>query len=107
MNGGPRESRRLRESYTFRFPTMTGAKTHKLNPALIIYEQIRDVKFGGSLAFRGPYIVSIFQYISNKKMQSYTVYLYLGTALHVLGGKSTHQQEHTQLYLQHLVPVKP
>jgi hypothetical protein len=35
----------------------------------------------------GPCIVSIFQYtrISNK-MQRYTVYLYLETALHVSGG---------------------
>jgi hypothetical protein len=40
------------------------------------------------------------------KMQLYTVYLYLETALHVTGGISTHHQEHTQLYLQHLVLVK-
>ena len=40
-------------------------------------------------------------------MQRYTVYLYLETALHVSGGKSTHHQEHTQQYLQHLVIVKP
>ena len=59
-----------------------------------------------NLTFKGPCIVSIFQYISNK-MQRYTVYLYLETALHVSGGISTHHQEHTQLYLQHLVLVKP
>ena len=29
------------------------------------------------------------------------------TALHVSGGISTHHQEHTQLYLQNLVLVKP
>ena len=40
-------------------------------------------------------------------MQRYTVYLYLETALHVSGGVSTDHQEHTQLYLQHLVLVKP
>ena len=40
-------------------------------------------------------------------MQRYTVYLYLETALHVSGGISTHHQEHTQLYLQHLVLVQP
>jgi hypothetical protein len=40
----------------------------------------------------------IFQYISNK-MQRYTVYLYLETALHVSGGTSTHHQERIQLYL--------
>ena len=59
-----------------------------------------------SLMFRGPCVVSIFQYISNK-MQLYTVNLYLETALHLSVGKSTHHQEHTQLYLQHLVLVKP
>jgi hypothetical protein len=40
-------------------------------------------------------------------MQSYTVYLYLETALHVSGGKTTHHQECKQLYLQHLVFVTP
>jgi hypothetical protein len=54
----------------------------------------------------GPCIVSKFQYISNK-MQRSTVYLYLETALHVLGGNSTHHQESIQLYLQHLVFVTP
>jgi hypothetical protein len=54
--------------------------------------------------FMGMCIVSIFQYISNK-MQRYTVYLYLETALHVLGGTSTYHQERIQLYLQHLVFV--
>jgi hypothetical protein len=54
----------------------------------------------------GPYIVNIFQYtcISNK-MQRYTIYLYLETALHVSGGTSTHNRERIQLYLQHLVFV--
>ena len=52
------------------------------------------------------YIDYVFQYISNK-MQLYTVYLYLETALHVLGGTSTHHQERIQLYLQHLVLVTP
>jgi hypothetical protein len=33
--------------------------------------------------------------------------LYLETALHVLGGTSTHHQECIQLYLQHLVFVTP
>jgi hypothetical protein len=53
--------------------------------------------------FMGPCIVSIFQYTSNK-MQRYTVYLYLETALHVSRGTFTHHQERIQLYLQHLVP---
>jgi hypothetical protein len=56
----------------------------------------------------GPCIVSILQYtcISNK-MQRYTFYLYLETALHVLGGTSIHHQKRIQLYLQHLVFVTP
>jgi hypothetical protein len=40
-------------------------------------------------------------------MQSYTVYLYLKTALHVSGGTFTHLQERIHLYLQHLVFVTP
>jgi len=44
----------------------------------------------------GPRILSIFQYIFNK-MQRYTVYLYLETALHVSGSTSTHNQERIQL----------
>ena len=51
-------------------------------------------------------ILSIFQYIS-KKMQRYTAFLYLETALQVSGGTSTHHQERVQLYLQHLVFVTP
>ena len=54
----------------------------------------------------GSCIVSIFQYISNK-MQRYTVYLYLETALHVSGGTSTHHQGRIQLYLRHLVFFTP
>jgi hypothetical protein len=50
----------------------------------------------------GPCTVSI-----SNKMQRYTVYLYLETALHVSYGTSTHLQEHIQLYLQHLVFVTP
>jgi len=54
----------------------------------------------------GLCIVSIFQYISNK-MQRYTVYLYMETALHVSGGTSTHHQERIQLYVQYLIFVTP
>ena len=54
----------------------------------------------------GSCFVSIFYYISNK-MQRYTVYLYLETALHVSGGTSTNHEGHTQLYLQHLVFIRP
>jgi hypothetical protein len=46
----------------------------------------------------GTCIVSI-----SSKMQRYTVYLYLETALHVSGGTSTHHQESIQLYPQHVV----
>jgi hypothetical protein len=52
----------------------------------------------------GRCIVGIFQYTSNK-IQLYTVYLYLETALHDSGGTSTHHQERIQLYIQHLVFV--
>jgi len=58
------------------------------------------------LTFMGLCIVNIFQYISNK-MQRYTVYLYLKTALHISGVTSTHHQEGIQMYLQHLVFVTP
>jgi hypothetical protein len=58
------------------------------------------------LTFMGACIVRIFQYISNK-MQRYTVYSYLETALPVSGATSNHHQEHIQLYLQHLVFVTP
>jgi hypothetical protein len=54
----------------------------------------------------GPSIVSIFQHKSNK-MQRYTVYSYLETALHVSGSTSTHHQKRVQLYLQHLVFITP
>jgi hypothetical protein len=50
------------------------------------------------------YHFSIFKYISNK-MQIYTVYLYLESALHFSGGTSTHHQERKQLCRQHLVFV--
>jgi hypothetical protein len=52
----------------------------------------------GDLTFMGPCIVRI-----SNKMQRYTVYLYLETALNVSGGPSTHHQERIRLYLQHLV----
>jgi hypothetical protein len=60
----------------------------------------------GDLTFMCTCVVSIFQYISNK-MQRYTVYLYLETALHISGGTSTHHQERIHLFLQHLVFVTP
>jgi hypothetical protein len=60
----------------------------------------------GDLTFMGPCILSIFQYISNK-IQRYTIYLYLETALHVSGDTSTNHQERMQLYLQHLIFVTP
>jgi len=43
----------------------------------------------------------------SNKMQLYTFYLYMETALHVSCGTPTHHQEHKQLYLQHLVFVTP
>jgi hypothetical protein len=45
----------------------------------------------------GPCIVSTFQYISNK-MQRYTVYLYLETALHAMNvGPCHHGMAHPQV----------
>jgi hypothetical protein len=60
----------------------------------------------GDLTFMGPCTVSIFQCtcISNK-MQRYTFYLCLETALHISGGTCTHHQELIQLHLQRLVFV--
>ena len=72
----------------------------ELNPICHLLVLLEDLKF------MGPCIVSIFQYISNK-MQRYTVYLYLETALHVSGGTTTHHQERIQLHLRHLVFVTP
>jgi hypothetical protein len=60
----------------------------------------------GDLTFMGTCIVSIFQYLSNK-LQRYTVYLYLETALHISGGTFTHHQERIHLYRQYLVFVTP
>jgi hypothetical protein len=53
-------------------------------------------------------LLTLFQYTRTpNKMQRYTVYLYLETALHVLGGTSTHHEERIQLYLQHLLFFTP
>ena len=68
--------------------------------------KLESPKYKICLAFKGPGIVSILRYIPNK-MQRYTVYLSLETALHVSGGISSHQQGYIQLYLQHLALVKP
>jgi hypothetical protein len=68
----------------------------ELNPICHLLILLRD------LTFMGPCIVSV-----SNKMQRYTVYLYLETALHLSGGNSTHHQERIQLYLQHLVFVTP
>src|SRR5215831_9981638 len=66
---------------------------HEVNPLNAELNPICHLLIlSGDLTCMGPCIVSIFQYISNK-MQRYTVYLYLETALHVSGGTSTHHQE--------------
>jgi hypothetical protein len=59
-----------------------------------------------NLTFMGTCIVKIFQYMSNK-MQLYPAYLYLETTIHVPVGTTTHHQERIQLYLQHLLLVRP
>jgi len=58
------------------------------------------------IGLRAKYPLLFFQYISNK-MQHYTVYFYLETALHVSGGTITHHQERKQLYPRNLVFVTP
>jgi hypothetical protein len=68
----------------------------ELNPICHLLILLRD------LTVMDKYIVNI-----SNKMQCYTVYVYLETALHVSGGISTHHQELKQLYLRHLVFVTP
>jgi hypothetical protein len=59
-----------------------------------------------AITFQLWFRVCLFQYISNK-IQRYTVYRYLKTALRISGGTFTHHQKRKQLYLQHLVFVTP
>ena len=62
------------------------------------------------LTFRGPCIVSIFLLIyfqQDATLHSLFTSGKLLYALHVSGSTSTHNKEHTQLYLQYLVLVKP
>jgi hypothetical protein len=80
-------------------------KRHCINPLNAELNPIcHSLILLGDLPFMGPCIVSMFHYIS-KKIQRYTVYLYLEITLHVSGGTSTHHQERIQLYLQHLAFV--
>ena len=79
-------------------------KSVKKNQVSLKYDKNKGNLF--FLKFMSPCIVNIFQYTANK-MQVYTVYLYLETALHVSGHSSTHHQERMQLYLQHLAFVTP
>jgi len=59
------------------------------------------------LMFRGPCILSIFLLMFPTRC-NVTLFIYFWkTALRVLDGIPTHHQEHTQLYLQYLVLVKP
>ena len=70
------------------------------------YKRTNLVKVSTSPITISTFTTFWYAYITNK-IQNYTVYLSLETALHVSGGISTHHQEHTQLYLQHLALVKP
>jgi hypothetical protein len=58
-------------------------------------------------SFKTTRLKTFGSHLVSNKMQRYTVYLYLETALHVSGGTSTHHQVRIQLYLQHLVFVTP
>jgi hypothetical protein len=82
-------------------PFKRQAGTNKIEFIALVTENTRNV-----ITFMGPCIVRIFKYVSNK-MQRYTVYFYLETALHISGGTTIHHQECKQLYLQHLVFVTP
>jgi hypothetical protein len=59
-----------------------------------------------NLTFMGPCIVIIILIYIQQDATLHSL-LYLGTALHVSGGTSTHLHERKQLYLQHLVFVTP
>jgi len=60
------------------------------------------------------YMINIYKYVQSHIMiyiqqdaTLHSLFIYFWkTALHVSGGISTHHQEHIQLYLQHLAPVK-
>jgi hypothetical protein len=81
---------------------MTQGKMYKFNPLNTeLNPTCHLLILLGDITFMGKFIVSIWN-----KIQCYTVYLYLETALHVLGGTSTHHQERIQMYLQHLVFVR-
>jgi hypothetical protein len=85
-------------SRTQEFSTTLLQKLRTLQP-LFPYTQI-DYLCPGHVFYEAKIklLNIIFLYICNK-MQFYTVYLYLETALRVLGGTIAHHQEHKQLYL--------
>jgi len=58
------------------------------------------------LTFMGPCIIIIILICIERDATLHSLF-YLETALHVLGGTSTHLQERKQLYLQHVVLVTP
>ena len=59
--------------------------------------------------YRKYILLYIYIYIYIYIQQEATLHslFYLETALHVSGGTTTHHQERKQLYLQHLVFVRP
>ena len=50
-----------------------------------------------TLTFMGPCIANVFSSLTNK-MQRYTIYLFLLSALYVSGGSSAHHQELKTVY---------
>ena len=56
--------------------------------------------------FMCPRIIIVILIYNQKDTTLHSLF-YLETALHVSGGTSTHPQERKQLYLQHLVFVRP
>ena len=78
-------------------------KVRRANGILNKAESVRHVKSNGRL-FKDGNKYSIPIYTQQDTLHSL---FYLETALRVSGGTSTHHQERKQLYLQHLVFVRP
>jgi hypothetical protein len=78
-----------------RYNLSTNPLNAELKPICYLLALLED------LTFMGPCIVSIFQYTCiSYKMQRYTFYLYLETALRVSGGTSTHHQKRIQQWVE-------
>jgi hypothetical protein len=68
----------------------------------VSFEAYKQADFYMGIEFNNKYLLMYIQ--QDATLRSL---FYLETALHVSGGISTHHQERKQLYLQHLVLVRP